>query len=167
MLSPRAWSRPQAGCLIREIRPSRRRRPCQKSWIKIPPDLVVEVVSPNDTVYELEEKLADYQKVEVALIWVVYPNSRTVLVYRADGSTSFLREDEELSGEDIIPGFRCSVREIFPPNEPSAEVQPAPAVPNGHSYLIVSIPPVTQPTWVSGQTTDKPPAAPGSSIVWT
>ena len=47
-----------------------------KGWIKIPPDLAVEVVSPNDTVYELEEKLADYQKVEVPLMWVVYPNSR-------------------------------------------------------------------------------------------
>jgi Uma2 family endonuclease len=102
-----------------------------KGWIKIPPDLVVEVVSPNDTVYELEDKLADYQKVEVPLMWVVYPNSRTVRVYRADGSTSFLHEDEELSGEDIIPGFRCFVREIFPPREPATEVQPSPTGPNG------------------------------------
>ncbi len=104
-----------------------------KGWIKIPPDLAVEVVSPNDTVYELEDKLADYQKVGVPLMWVVYPNSHTVRVYRADGSTSLLHQDEELSGEDIIPGFRCSVRAIFPPNEPAAEVQPTPAVPNGHS----------------------------------
>ncbi len=91
-----------------------------KGWATIPPDLAVEVVSPNDIVYQLEDKLEDYRKVGVPLVWVVFPNSRTVRVYRADGSTSFLREDEELSGEDIIPGFRCSVREIFPPGEPSA-----------------------------------------------
>jgi Uma2 family endonuclease len=103
-----------------------------KGWAKIAPDLAVEVVSPNDRVYALEEKLDDYRKVRVPLVWVVYPNSRTVRVYRADGSTSFLREDDELSGEDIIPGFRCSVREIFPPREPATEVQPSPTGPNGH-----------------------------------
>lgn len=103
-----------------------------KGWATIPPDLAVEVVSPNDIVYQLEDKLEDYRKVGVPLVWVVFPNLRTVRVYRADGSTSFLREDEELSGEDIIPGFRCSVREIFPPGEPSAEVQPTSTVPNGY-----------------------------------
>jgi Uma2 family endonuclease len=101
-------------------------------WAKIPPDLAVEVVSPNDTVYELEDKLEDYRKVGVPLIWLVYPNLRTVRVYRADGSTSHLHEDDELSGEGIIPGFRCSVREIFPPREPSLEAQPSPTAPNGH-----------------------------------
>jgi Uma2 family endonuclease len=103
-----------------------------KGWIKIPPDLAVEVVSPNDTAYELDDKLEDYRKVRVPLVWVVYPNSHTVLVYRVDGSASFLLEDDELSGEDIIPGFRCSVREIFPPREPATEEQPGPTGPNGH-----------------------------------
>ena len=96
------------------------------------PILAVEVVSPNDIVYQLEDKLEDYRKVGVPLVWVVYPNSRTVRVYRADGSTSHLHEDDELSGEDVIPGFRCPVREIFPPREPSPEVQPSPTGPNGH-----------------------------------
>jgi Uma2 family endonuclease len=58
-------------------------------WAKIPPDLVVEVVSPNDTAYELEDKLADYQKVGVPLIWVINPNSRTVRVHRSDGSVPY------------------------------------------------------------------------------
>ena len=37
------------------------------------------------------------------------------MVYRADGSVGRLREDDDLSGEDVIPGFRCPVREILPP----------------------------------------------------
>ena len=86
-----------------------------KGWAKIPPDLVVEVVSPNETAYELEDKLADYQSVGVPLIWVINPKSRTVRIHRGDGTVSYLREDQELSGEDIIPGFHCPVREIFPP----------------------------------------------------
>ena len=88
-----------------------------RGWATIPPDLAVEVVSPNDRVYELEEKLGDYRKVDVPLVWVIYPESRTVLVYRHDGSVSLLQEDDELSGEDVIPGFRCLIRDILPPRQ--------------------------------------------------
>jgi Uma2 family endonuclease len=86
-----------------------------KGWVRIPPDLAVEVVSPNDLVEVLEEKLDDYRKVEVSLIWVIYPELRKVKVLRGDGSVSELREDDELSGEGVIPGFRCPIREILPP----------------------------------------------------
>jgi Uma2 family endonuclease len=95
-----------------------------KGWTKIPPDLAVEVVSPNDTTYELDEKLEDYRKAGVPLVWVINPNSRIVWVLRGDGSVSHLSEDQELSGEDVIPGFRCRIREILPPREPSQEPQP-------------------------------------------
>jgi Uma2 family endonuclease len=103
-----------------------------KGWIRVFPDLAVEVVSPNDTVYELEDKLEDFQKAGVPLVWVIYPNSRTVRVHRGDGSIIYLHEEDQLSGEDVIPGFRCSVREIFPPRESSPEVQQIPNEPNGH-----------------------------------
>jgi Uma2 family endonuclease len=97
-----------------------------KGWAKIVPDLVVEVVSPNDTVYELEEKLDGYRKVNVPLVWVINPKSRNVRVHRANGSVSDLHENDELSGEDVIPGFRCPITEILPRREPSPEVQPNP-----------------------------------------
>ena len=86
-----------------------------KGWVRIPPDLAVEVVSPNDSYEEVEEKLEDYEKAGVPLIWVISPRSRKGMVYRADGSASRLREDDDLSGEDVIPGFRCPLREILPP----------------------------------------------------
>ncbi|WP_165230414.1 Uma2 family endonuclease [Aquisphaera insulae] len=82
-------------------------------FVRIPPDLAVEVVSPRDRASELEDKLVDYRKVAIPLIWVIYPNSRTAIVYRIDGTATFLGEDDELSGEDVIPGFRCKLREIL------------------------------------------------------
>jgi Uma2 family endonuclease len=88
-----------------------------KGFVRIPPDLAVEVVSPNDTAYELEEKLEDYQQAGVRLVWVIHPESRTVTIYRADGTVSRLREAEELTGEDVIPGFRCLVGSLLPPIE--------------------------------------------------
>jgi Uma2 family endonuclease len=99
-----------------------------EGWAKIPPDLAVEVVSPNDLVDALDEKLQDYEKAGVPLIWVIYLGSRQVMVYRGDGSVSRLRENDEISGEDVIPGFRCTVREILPTREPAAD---APSNANG------------------------------------
>jgi Uma2 family endonuclease len=53
-----------------------------KGWIRIVPDLVVEVVSPGDLAEQLEEKLEDYRKAGVPLIWVIYPRSRMAKVLR-------------------------------------------------------------------------------------
>jgi hypothetical protein len=52
------------------------------------------------------------------------------MIYRGDGSIHRLHEADELSGEDIIPGFRCPVREILPRHEPSPTI---PTDPNGTS----------------------------------
>jgi Uma2 family endonuclease len=102
-----------------------------KGWVKIPPDLAVEVVSPNDLVEALEEKLDDYRAVEVPLVWVIYPELRKVKVLRRDGSSSELREDDELSGEDVVPGFRCPVREILPKRSPADSGPQPPTGANG------------------------------------
>jgi Uma2 family endonuclease len=93
-----------------------------EGWLQIVPDLAVEVISPNDLADELEVKIQLFHKAGVPLIWVVSPSSRTVRVIRHDGSFAFLGEGDELSGEDIIPGFVCPVSSIFPPIP--AEAQP-------------------------------------------
>lgn len=83
-------------------------------YIYIPPDLAVEIVSPNDTAYEVVHKVLEYLDAGVALVWVIDPEARTTQIFRRDGSTDLLREDGELSGEDMLPGFRCRLAAIFP-----------------------------------------------------
>ncbi len=78
------------------------------------PDLAVEVISPNDVADELQQKLEEYLNAGVRLVWIVSPRTRAVDVYRADGSASRLHVKDELSGENVVPGFACSVAEIFP-----------------------------------------------------
>jgi Uma2 family endonuclease len=85
-----------------------------EGYVTIPPDLAVEVVSSNDYVYELENKVEEYIRAGVKLVWVVNPVTRIVDVLRADGSVSRLRAGDELSGEEILPGFRCRVDDLFP-----------------------------------------------------
>ena len=79
----------------------------------IRPDLVIEVVSPNDLVYDLLEKLDDYRDAGIPLVWIVYPPNRRVEIIRADATRSELGPDGELTGEDILPGFHCRVADLF------------------------------------------------------
>jgi Uma2 family endonuclease len=94
-------------------------------FLQIRPDLAVEVVSPNDKVYELEAKLDDYRAAEIPLVWLVYPNLRQVRVIRSEGPPSELGPDDVLTGEEILPGFSCLVSDLFA-GPVSVKVDPVP-----------------------------------------
>src|SRR5262249_37670372 len=74
---------------------------------RIAPDLAAEVVSPNDTYYEVEQKVREYLEAGVRLVWVINPALRRVRVHRRDGTVTDLGENDELSGEGVVAGFRC------------------------------------------------------------
>lgn len=83
---------------------------------RIAPDLAVEVVSPHDTFYEVENKLRDWQSAGVPLVWIVDPEKRVVTVHRLGiPNPTRLTECDEITGEEALPGFRCRVSQFFPP----------------------------------------------------
>lgn len=92
-----------------------------KGYARLAPDLIVEVVSPNDLAEKVEEKVQDFLSAGVRQVWVVDPESRAVHVRRPDRSATSLSGDDELTGEDVVPGFLCRVVELFPPSEPAVE----------------------------------------------
>ena len=77
------------------------------------PDLVVEVISPNDLASELQAKLIDYSSAGVPWVLVVDPESRSVVSYPADGRRSILRVGDVIRGGEILPGFECPVADLF------------------------------------------------------
>jgi len=77
------------------------------------PDLAVEVVSPSDRAGELLQKIHDWLDAGCRAVWVVDPASGTISVYRGQGDTVIRKSADELSGDDILPGFKLSVAEIF------------------------------------------------------
>jgi Uma2 family endonuclease len=89
-------------------------------FFSIPPDLAVEVISINDIAGEIEAKVEEYLDAGVRLIWVIYPETRTAMIYRADGSTARLHSEQELTGEDVLPGFRIRLGEVLPIEETRA-----------------------------------------------
>jgi Uma2 family endonuclease len=87
---------------------------------RLAPDLAVEVTSPTNEVEDLEVKIAEYLAAGIRLVWVIHPTTRTVYVYRADGSVSRLTDAAELTGEDVLPGFAYPIRNLFPSPPPTA-----------------------------------------------
>ncbi len=90
--------------------PENLRRPAD-----IAPDLAVEIISENDKTFEVEAKVVQYQESGIPLVWVVYPVTQTVEIYRLTAGLRSQRlwGDDELSGEDVIPGFRLAVKKLF------------------------------------------------------
>ena len=84
-----------------------------KGHCRTVPDIAIEAVSPNDTASEVAEKVEEWLSAGVRLVWVIYPDVHQVLVHRGDGSATKLHPNDELAGEDVLPGFKCRVMEIF------------------------------------------------------
>lgn len=83
------------------------------TYDNVVPDLAVEVVSPNDTVLELEEKLQDYFQAGVGLVWVINPELKILTVRRPDGSGCTVRNSDDIDGEFVLPGFRLQLSKLF------------------------------------------------------
>lgn len=79
----------------------------------IPPDLAIEVVSPTDKVYDVQEKALEYLDAGVQMVWVIEPILKTITVYRSPNDIKTLTVKDQLTGEDVVEGFQCAVSEIF------------------------------------------------------
>jgi Uma2 family endonuclease len=76
-------------------------------------DLVVEIRSKNDTDTEIAQKVKDYLKAGVSLVWVADPEAKTVTAHRRGRRPKVFREADALAAEDIAPGFRVLVSDVF------------------------------------------------------
>ena len=85
-----------------------------KTYWPFAPDLAVEVVSPSDRLTEMHAKIADYFAAGTRLVWLVEPAARVVHIYRSPRDVQMIGDDGELSGGDLLPGFRCAVQWLFP-----------------------------------------------------
>ncbi len=82
-------------------------------FFAIVPDLVVEVISPNDLSYEVEIKRLEWLDAGAQIVWVVHPEAKTIYAYWADGSTRLFQKADTLTAEPLLPEFRASVADLF------------------------------------------------------
>ncbi|HEX5054853.1 MAG TPA: Uma2 family endonuclease, partial [Planctomycetota bacterium] len=101
---------PDAAFVRRERLPD----PFTAGYFPGPPDLAVEVVSPSDTFTQVHEKALCWLEHGTRLVWVVDPAGRRVTVHGSAHDVRVLGDDEQLTGDDVVPGFALAVRELWP-----------------------------------------------------
>ena len=81
--------------------------------LDVAPDLAVEVISPSNQATDIHHKTRQLLAAGTKLVWIVYPETRTVEVHSHAGAST-LEGDDTLNGGDVLPGFEIPVRDIFP-----------------------------------------------------
>jgi Uma2 family endonuclease len=90
------------------------------AW-EVAPDLAVEVVSPNDLIEEVLDKIFEYFQAGVLLVWVVFPNHRLIHVYEATGKVRAIAEPDHLDGGTVLPGFQLPLDRLFDRVAPASD----------------------------------------------
>ena len=88
-------------------------RPPSRGYADVIPDLVLEVVSPNDRQPEVDAKTRMWLSAGVRLALVAYPETQEVYAHHDDGSVERYGVGNTLAGDPVLPGFACPVAEIF------------------------------------------------------
>ncbi|MEX2140250.1 MAG: Uma2 family endonuclease [Pirellulales bacterium] len=91
----------------------RLKRPLPDGFYPGAPDLAVEVLSPSDRSKEVKSKVAMWLSTGCRLVWVVDPKKRTVVVHEPAGRTDLLAPKDEITGGEVLPGFRTRIAEFF------------------------------------------------------
>lgn len=82
-------------------------------FLKLAPDLAVEIVSPGNSPGEIERKVAIYLQAGTRMIWVVYTRQRQVVAHIPNEAPRVFTESDELPGGDVLPGLTLPVARIF------------------------------------------------------
>jgi Uma2 family endonuclease len=85
----------------------------KQGYAALAPDLVVEVLSPDDRPAQILAKVAEWLSAGSKLAWVIDHQRDEARVHRLDGSVSVVSAEGSLDGEDVLPGFRCRLKEIL------------------------------------------------------
>ena len=86
-----------------------------KAYFPEAPALVIEVVSPGDTVDKVDGKIQRWLKAGAKSAWVVHPGGRSVTVYSSRTDIEVFTAEKVLEDQSILPGFQCKVSEFFAP----------------------------------------------------
>ncbi len=84
-----------------------------EAFWRLAPDLAIEVVSPTESAEEVRDKVEDFLAAGTPVVWVAYPKRRVVVTYTLDNLTRTYRADDLLTAPAVLPGFSCSVADLF------------------------------------------------------
>jgi Uma2 family endonuclease len=82
-------------------------------WMEGVPVLAVEVLSPNDRIGKVTRRINEFLRAGTRLVWLLDPDACDVTVYRSGQNNQVFEDNQELTGEDVLPDFRCPVADFF------------------------------------------------------
>lgn len=86
--------------------------PRAEAW-DVVPDLAVEIISRTNSAEAVDDKTIEYLRAGVRQVWVVYPDSGRVYIYRSATDVNIIERDDELDGGDLLPDFRLQIQSLF------------------------------------------------------
>jgi Uma2 family endonuclease len=89
------------------------RRLPREAVFQTAPDLAIEILSEGNTEDEMQMKLNEYRQAGVRLVWYIDPRRRTAVVHTLGGPSHTFDEAGVLTGDDVLPGFSMSLRQLF------------------------------------------------------
>jgi Uma2 family endonuclease len=84
-----------------------------EGWTDVTPDVVVEVVSPNDTVADVEDKAQIWLDAGVPTVWVAWPEQGRVVVHKPSSVRTVVQGDDLLT-DTLLPRFSVPASTFFP-----------------------------------------------------
>lgn len=88
-------------------------RVTNRGYAAVAPDLVAEILSPDDRPGEVGAKIVEWLSAGVRLAWELDPDRRNARVYRPDGSVSSISVIGSLDGEGVLPGLRVELQDLY------------------------------------------------------
>jgi len=85
----------------------------ERGFWEVTPDLAVEIVSPDDRADAVAEKVQEYLRAGVRLVWVIYPRQRQIYRFRPAGHGTAVEDADTLSGGDVLPGFELALHQLW------------------------------------------------------
>jgi Uma2 family endonuclease len=84
-----------------------------RSFFKFAPDLAIEVLSPNNTRAEIQDRLRDFFSSGTKLVWIIDPESKSAEICYSLEKRRLVSPSGELNGETVVPGFRYKLADLF------------------------------------------------------
>ena len=85
----------------------------RRRFASIAPDFVLELLSPNDRLEDVQFKMREYRECGVKLGWLIYPDEKRVEIYRLGKDVETLIAPQSLFGENLMSGLVVELNEIF------------------------------------------------------
>jgi len=85
----------------------------EDEYLRGAPELAVEIVSPSDSMADIDRKVEQYLAAGSTLVWVVIPKYERIRIFRADGTSTVRHCGETLDAPELLPGWSMPVEQVF------------------------------------------------------